>query len=100
MNSAKSKEKKYLFVFYLVISIFFLWGIAFMIGKEVNNNFEDILSISKSESEVILFSVFGAYALLGIPSGFLIKKLGYPFLQLDIFVLFLLKTLGLMLALD
>ncbi|KPH14137.1 hypothetical protein [Chryseobacterium sp. ERMR1:04] len=71
-----------------------------MIGKEVNNNFEDILSISKSESEVILFSVFGAYALLGIPSGFLIKKLGYPFLQLDIFVLFLLKTLGLMLALD
>jgi FHS family L-fucose permease-like MFS transporter len=77
MNSAKFTEKKYLIVFSFVISLFFFWAIALTMGDVLNKHFQNVLSISKSKSGLVQLSIFGAYALMGVPAGLFMKKFGY-----------------------
>ncbi|KPH14138.1 sugar MFS transporter [Chryseobacterium sp. ERMR1:04] len=77
MSSAKFTEKKYLVVFSFVISLFFFWAIALTMGDVLNKHFQNVLSISKSKSGLVQLSIFGAYALMGIPAGLFMKKFGY-----------------------
>ncbi len=70
-------EKKYLFLFILVCSLFMLWAIAITMGDVLNKHFQDVLHISKAQSGLVQFSMFGAYAIMGIPAGLFLKKFGY-----------------------
>lgn len=60
-----------------VVSLFMLWGIAITMGDVLNRHFQQVLHISKSRSALVQFSMFGAYALMGIPAGLFMKKFGY-----------------------
>ncbi|WP_449398256.1 MFS transporter [Chryseobacterium wanjuense] len=77
MKSAKFTEKKYLVVLAFVISLFFFWAIALTMGDVLNKHFQNVLHISKSKSGLVQLSIFGAYALMGIPAGLFMKKFGY-----------------------
>jgi len=77
MNSVKFTEKKYLVVLAFVISLFFFWAIALTMGDVLNKHFQNVLHISKSKSGLVQLSIFGAYALMGIPAGLFMKKFGY-----------------------
>lgn len=77
MNTAKFTEKKYIVVLSFVISLFFFWAIALTMGDVLNKHFQNVLNISKSQSGLVQLSIFGAYALMGIPAGLLMKKYGY-----------------------
>ena len=77
MNTAKFTEKKYYIVLAFVISLFFFWAIALTMGDVLNKHFQNVLKISKSESGLVQLSIFGAYALMGIPAGYFMKKFGY-----------------------
>jgi FHS family L-fucose permease-like MFS transporter len=77
MEKASLTEKKYTITFIFVTSLFMLWGIALTMGDILNKHFQDVLHLSKSESGLIQFSVFGAYAVMGIPAGYFMKKFGY-----------------------
>jgi FHS family L-fucose permease-like MFS transporter len=79
MMSAKPNftERKYLAVFLLVTSLFFCWGLALTLGDVLNRHFQHVLHISKSRSGLVQLSLFGAYAVMGIPAGMFIKKFGY-----------------------
>ncbi|GEN74616.1 L-fucose:H+ symporter permease [Chryseobacterium hagamense] len=77
MESAKFTEKKYLVVLAFVTSLFFFWAIALTMGDVLNKHFQNVLHISKSESGLVQLSIFGAYALMGIPAGLFMKKFGY-----------------------
>src|SRR5215213_6609010 len=70
-------EKKYVVTFVFVTSLFLLWGIAITMGDVLNRHFQDVLHVSKSESGMVQFSIFGAYAVMGIPAGWFMKKYGY-----------------------
>ncbi|MBS7564726.1 L-fucose:H+ symporter permease [Mucilaginibacter sp. Bleaf8] len=74
---AKLTERKYLIVFAFVISLFFLWGVAITIGDVLNRHFQNVLQISKSSSGLVQLSIFGAYAVMGIPAGLFMKSFGY-----------------------
>ncbi len=70
-------KNKFLFPFMLVTSLFFLWGMAHSMLDVLNKHFQEALSISKSASGLIQLAVFGAYFLMALPAGMLLKKVGY-----------------------
>ncbi|WP_027379475.1 sugar MFS transporter [Chryseobacterium daeguense] len=77
MNSVKFTEKKYIVVLAFVTSLFFFWAIALTMGDVLNKHFQNVLHISKSQSGLVQLSIFGAYAMMGIPAGLFMKKFGY-----------------------
>ncbi|MGF6847814.1 FHS family L-fucose permease-like MFS transporter [Chitinophaga sp. W3I9] len=74
---AKFTENKYVITLIFVTSLFMCWGIALTMGDVLNKHFQNVLGLSKSQSGLVQFSIFGAYALMGIPAGLFIKKMGY-----------------------
>lgn len=76
-NVAKLTERSYLLVFGFVTLLFLLWGVAITMGDVLNKHFQEVLGISKAESGLVQFSIFGAYAVMGIPAGLFMKRFGY-----------------------
>jgi FHS family L-fucose permease-like MFS transporter len=70
-------EKRYIVTLAFVVSLFMLWGFAITMGDVLNRHFQQVLHISKSRSALVQFSLFGAYAVMGIPAGLFMKKFGY-----------------------
>ncbi|RYZ97123.1 MAG: MFS transporter, partial [Sphingobacteriaceae bacterium] len=61
-------QKQYYVVFAFVTSLFMLWGIAITMGDILNKHFQNVLNVSKADSGLVQFSIFGAYAIMGIPA--------------------------------
>lgn len=70
-------EKKFIVTFLFVTSLFLLWGVAHSISDVLNKHFQNVLRLSKSQSGLIQFSVFGAYFFMSIPAGLFMKRFGY-----------------------
>lgn len=70
-------ERHYLPTFAFVTSLFMLWGIAISMGDVLNRHFQKVLNVSLAESGLVQFSIFGAYAVMGIPAGLFMKRFGY-----------------------
>jgi MFS transporter, FHS family, L-fucose permease len=70
-------EKKYILTLVFVISLFMLWGISITMGDVLNRHFQNVLHVSKSKSALVQVSMFGAYAVMGIPAGLFMKRFGY-----------------------
>lgn len=77
MEKVKLTERKYLVTFAFVTSLFMLWGIAISMGDVLNRHFQKVLNVSLAESGLVQFSIFGAYAVMGIPAGLFMKRFGY-----------------------
>lgn len=77
MEKVKLTERKYLVTFVFVTSLFMLWGIAISMGDVLNRHFQKVLNVSLAESGLVQFSIFGAYAVMGIPAGLFMKRFGY-----------------------
>jgi FHS family L-fucose permease-like MFS transporter len=73
----KFTERKYLVVLLFMASLFMLWGLALTLGDVLNKHFQNVLHVSKSRSALVQFSMFGAYAVMGIPAGMFMKRFGY-----------------------
>lgn len=54
-----------------------LWGIAISMGDVLNRHFQKVLHVSLAQSGLVQFSIFGAYAVMGIPAGLFMKRFGY-----------------------
>lgn len=76
-EQVKFTDKKYLVTLIFVTSLFMCWGIALTMGDVLNKHFQNVLNISKAKSALVQVSIFGAYAVMGIPAGLFIKKMGY-----------------------
>ncbi|MDB4924128.1 L-fucose:H+ symporter permease [Mucilaginibacter sp.] len=72
-------ERKYVVTLICVVSLFMMWGISMTMGDVLNKHFKEVLHISKSRSTLIQFSIFGAYAVMGIPAGLFMKRFGYKY---------------------
>jgi len=78
MNTAATfTEKKYVPTLIFVTSLFLCWGIAITMGDVLNKHFQQVLNVSKAESGLVQFSIFGAYFIMGIPAGLFMKRFGY-----------------------
>lgn len=70
-------ERKYVPTLIFVTSLFLLWAIAITMGDVLNKHFQNVLHVSKALSGLVQFSIFGAYAVMGIPAGLFMKRYGY-----------------------
>ena len=73
----KPNRNPLMFAFLMVASLFFIWGFCHAMLDVLNKHFQNILSLSKTQSGLVQTSVFGAYLLMGLPAAFLIRRIGY-----------------------
>lgn len=76
-EKVKFTEGKYLVTFIFVTTLFLMWGLLHSMSDVLNKHFQNVLTLSKSQSGLIQFSVFGAYFIMSIPAGIFLKKFGY-----------------------
>lgn len=77
MQKAAFTDKKFIVTFIFVTSLFLMWGLLHSMSDVLNKHFQNVLNLSKSQSGLIQFSVFGAYFIMSIPAGYFLKKFGY-----------------------
>ena len=66
-----------LFPFFLVTTLFFLWGIPNNLNDILIRQFMKSFEISRFEAGLIQFAFYLGYFVLAIPAGLLMRKLGY-----------------------
>jgi FHS family L-fucose permease-like MFS transporter len=69
--------KEYMLPFILITFLFFLWGIAHGMIDTLDKHFQQILHLTKSQSSMIQFSLYGAYFGMALPAGMFMKRFGY-----------------------
>lgn len=73
----ESTNRNLMVPFILVTSLFFMWGFSYGLLDVLNKHFQETLSITKSRSTLLQAAYFGAYFLMAIPAGLIMKKYGY-----------------------
>ena len=63
--------------FLIISSLFFMWGFAHGILEVLNPHFQESVHISKAMSALTQAAVYGAYFLMALPAGWIIRKWGY-----------------------
>nr|WP_311954559.1 L-fucose:H+ symporter permease [Mucilaginibacter terrae] len=76
-NKPTFTEPKFLVTLVFVTSLFLFWGVAISLADVLNRHFQQVLHVSKAESGLVQFSIFGAYFIMGIPAGLFMKRYGY-----------------------
>jgi FHS family L-fucose permease-like MFS transporter len=73
-----SKEnKKWLFPFILVTSLFFFWGFVHNLDPILIPHLRKAFNLTDLESSLIDSSVFVAYFFMALPAGYIMRKYGY-----------------------
>lgn len=69
--------KKYLFPFILVVSLFFLWGMANNLNDILIKQFEKAFDLTRLQAGLVQSAFYFGYFLLALPAASLIKKYSY-----------------------
>ena len=77
IDEADLKGKSLLLPFILVISLFFLWGIAHNLDSVLIPHLRKACQLNNRQSTYIDMAVFFAYFVMAIPAGMLLKRFGY-----------------------
>jgi fucose permease len=67
----------YAYIFFLVSSLFLLWGTCNGMVDVLNKHFQDALHITKAQSAFVQFANYMGYFLMAIPAGLLAVRFGY-----------------------
>ena len=76
-NKHSLTTKEYLIPFIFISFLFFLWGIAHGMIDTLDKHFQQILQLTKSQSSMIQFSLYGAYFGMALPAGMFMRRFGY-----------------------
>lgn len=84
-----STEKKGMFVtadgknlaitFFLVATLFFLWGFCNSMIDTMDKHFQDQLGLTKAQSAWVQFAHYMGYSIMALPAGLLTRRLGYKY---------------------
>lgn len=69
--------KSYAVTFYLMSSLFLLWGFCNGMIDVMDKHFQDYLQLSKSQSAWVQFSHYLGYFLMALPAGLIARRFGY-----------------------
>lgn len=67
----------FLVPFILVTCLFFTWGFAISMLDVLNKHFQETLQVTRAQSGLIQFAVYGAYFLMAIPAGRFMQRYSY-----------------------
>jgi len=63
--------------FFLVASLFLLWGFCNGMIDTMDKHFQDQLGLTKAQSAWVQFAHYMGYALMALPAGLLTRRIGY-----------------------
>ncbi|MDB6015746.1 MAG: major facilitator superfamily 1 [Pedosphaera sp.] len=63
--------------FFLVASLFLLWGFCNGMIDTMDKHFQDQLNLTKAQSAWVQFAHYMGYAIMALPAGLLTRRLGY-----------------------
>lgn len=69
--------KGYLFPFILIVSLFFLWGMAHNLNGVLIPHLKKACQLDNSQSALVDTSIFLAYFIMALPAGYLLRRWGY-----------------------
>jgi FHS family L-fucose permease-like MFS transporter len=61
----------------IITSLFFMWGLLTALNDVLIPHLKDLYTLTYVQAMLVQFCFFGAYFLVSIPAGILIKKIGY-----------------------
>jgi FHS family L-fucose permease-like MFS transporter len=73
----QGSKNKYLIPFTLIVSLFFLWGMAHNLDSILIPHLKKACQLNNRQSTLIDTSIFMAYFLMAIPAGMILKRFGY-----------------------
>lgn len=76
MSKAVS-EKNIKIAFWLVSTLFFLWGVSYGLIDVMNKNFQNQLGITKATSGLLQAAYFGGYFVIATPASLVARKYGF-----------------------
>ena len=76
-NKPKLVERRYLFPFILVTSLFALWGFANDITNPMVAAFQTLMELPASEAALVQFAFYGGYATMAVPAALFIRRYSY-----------------------
>ncbi|MBQ4798792.1 sugar MFS transporter [Pseudoalteromonas sp. MMG006] len=73
----EQSNKNYLFPLTAMTTLFFLWGFITVLNDVLIPRLKGVFDLSYFEAMLVQFCFFGAYFIVSIPAGILVKQLGY-----------------------
>ena len=70
-------DKNYSFALYSLTSLFFMWGFITCLNDILIPHLKGVFDLSYAQAMLVQFCFFGAYFLVSLPSGKLVKALGF-----------------------
>lgn len=78
-NLTNSNTNNYAFSLVALTTLFFLWGFITCLNDILIPHLKNVFSLNYAQAMLIQFCFFGAYFLVSIPAGLLVKRLGYKY---------------------
>lgn len=77
LTSSDNQSVDYRFALTSLTSLFFMWGFITCLNDILIPHLKGIFELSYSQAMLVQFCFFGAYFLVSLPAGGIVKKLGY-----------------------
>ena len=71
--------RNYTFALVVLTSLFFMWGFLTCLNDILIPHLKAVFTLNYTQVMLIQFSFFTAYAIVSIPAGFLVEKVGYKY---------------------
>lgn len=72
-----SEKNKYTAALIVLTTLFFMWGLITSLNDILIPHLKAAFSLSYTQAMLIQFCFFGAYFVASLPSGYLVKRVGY-----------------------
>ena len=73
----QDSNENYVFALTSLTSLFFMWGFFTCLNDILIPHLKGVFDLTYSQAMLIQFCFFGAYFIVSIPAGSLVKKLGF-----------------------
>jgi len=75
--AGKESGGDYRFALTSLTTLFFMWGFITCLNDILIPHLKGVFDLSYSQAMLVQFCFFGAYFIVSLPAGFIVKKLGY-----------------------
>lgn len=76
-QASENSSQNYNFALISLTSLFFMWGFITCLNDILIPHLKNVFDLSYSQAMLIQFCFFGAYFLVSMPAGVIVKRIGY-----------------------
>ena len=77
VSAGTSQPQNYRFALTSLTFLFFIWGFITCLNDILIPHLKNVFDLTYFQASLVQFCFFGAYFIVSVPAGFLVRKLGY-----------------------